>query len=168
MAFERAKRDVRLRCVGFKKNDKTSLLLWQKLADRIQARLPENGRILIDSWVLVAGRWFAKAGAGWRACGRPYLTDSGSGALQSMSILRTRSRQLHRPSSSLLLPFTTVASYYRPVRLSSIDCCRFLTSLRVYCRLIARVATFLSKGKELAHKVQGKQERDEHTRPARN
>jgi hypothetical protein len=55
MAFERAKRDVRLRCVGFKKNDKTSLLLWQKLADRIQARLPENGRILIDSWVLVAG-----------------------------------------------------------------------------------------------------------------
>jgi hypothetical protein len=48
MAFERAKRDVRLRRVGFKNNDKMSLLLWQKLVDRVQARLPEGGRILID------------------------------------------------------------------------------------------------------------------------
>jgi hypothetical protein len=48
MAFDRAKRDVRLRRVEFKNNDKTSLLLWQKLVDRVQARLPEGGRILID------------------------------------------------------------------------------------------------------------------------
>jgi hypothetical protein len=48
MAFDRAKRDVRLRRVGFKNNDKTFLLLWQKLVDRVQARLPEGGRILMD------------------------------------------------------------------------------------------------------------------------
>jgi hypothetical protein len=48
MAFDRAKRDVRLRRVEFKNNDNTSLLLWQKLVDRVQARLPEGGRTLID------------------------------------------------------------------------------------------------------------------------
>jgi hypothetical protein len=111
-------------------------------------------------WLMVCEGWSGR----WRACGRPYLTDSGSGALQSMSILVVDSYTRHPHRCCCYSPPS------RPITVQ-LYCIRSIAaacykSLRLLLTDRTRRDFFVQRERACTHKVQGKQEGDKHTRPA--